>query len=142
MVAQREAGKDGSRTRWPPPRIRRYTRTSGYLVFTAAKTGHLPFATADGHYDPVIGVRRLAEVYSPADLAENPTLADMAQAALTVLSTNKNGFWLMIEAGDVDWANHDDNLDNSIGAVVQWRRGISRRRRLGRRASHAGTKPR
>ena len=24
----------------------------------------------------------------------------------------------MIEAGEVDWANHDDNLDNSIGAVV------------------------
>ena len=23
----------------------------------------------------------------------------------------------MIEAGDVDWANHDNNLDNSIGAV-------------------------
>ncbi len=23
----------------------------------------------------------------------------------------------MIEAGDVDWANHDDNVDNSIGAV-------------------------
>ena len=27
------------------------------------------------------------------------------------------GFWLMVEAGDVDWANHDDNIDNSIGAV-------------------------
>ena len=23
----------------------------------------------------------------------------------------------MVESGDVDWANHDDNLDNSIGAV-------------------------
>ena len=23
----------------------------------------------------------------------------------------------MVEAGDVDWANHDNNLDNSIGAV-------------------------
>jgi alkaline phosphatase len=27
-------------------------------------------------------------------------------------------FWLLIEAGDVDWANHDNNLDNSIGAVL------------------------
>jgi alkaline phosphatase len=24
----------------------------------------------------------------------------------------------MIEAGDVDWGNHDDNIDNSIGAVL------------------------
>jgi alkaline phosphatase len=41
----------------------------------------------------------------------------MATAALDVLATNPKGFWLMIEAGDVDWANHDDNVDNSIGAV-------------------------
>jgi alkaline phosphatase len=24
----------------------------------------------------------------------------------------------MVEAGDVDWANHANNLDNSIGAVL------------------------
>jgi alkaline phosphatase len=24
----------------------------------------------------------------------------------------------MIEAGDVDWANHSNNIDNSIGAVL------------------------
>lgn len=29
-----------------------------------------------------------------------------------------DGFWLMIEAGDVDWANHANNLDSSIGAVL------------------------
>ena len=42
----------------------------------------------------------------------------MTSAALTVLSQNKKGFWLMVEAGDVDWANHDNNLDNSIGEVL------------------------
>jgi alkaline phosphatase len=78
--------------------------------------GHLPFQTADGDYQPAKGVRG-AEVYEPADLAENPTLADMTAAALLALSANSKGFWLMVEAGDVDWANHDDNIDNSIGAV-------------------------
>jgi alkaline phosphatase len=24
----------------------------------------------------------------------------------------------LVESGDVDWANHDNNLDNSIGAVL------------------------
>ncbi len=24
----------------------------------------------------------------------------------------------MVEAGDVDWANHANNIDNSIGAVI------------------------
>lgn len=80
--------------------------------------GHLPFCTADRQFDPTIGINKGAQTYSPADIQENPTLAEMAIAALDVLSKDDDGFWLMIEAGDVDWANHDNNLDNSIGAVL------------------------
>jgi len=87
------------------------------LGLYGVKGGHLPFRTADGNYDPAPGVKR-AESYSPSDVAENPTLADMTSAALTVLSKDPDGFWLMIEAGDVDWANHDNNIDNSVGAVI------------------------
>ncbi|HEY2252196.1 MAG TPA: alkaline phosphatase, partial [Planctomycetaceae bacterium] len=79
--------------------------------------GHLPFQTADGDYRPTIGNLNFNESYSPADLSENPKLADMTSAALIVLEKNPKGFWLMVEAGDVDWANHDNNIDNSIGAV-------------------------
>jgi alkaline phosphatase len=78
---------------------------------------HLPFRTADGKYNPVQGSRDL-EKYTPADIEENPTLADMTEAALQVLEQNDKGFWLMVEAGDVDWANHDNNIDKSIGAVI------------------------
>lgn len=83
-------------------------------------SGHLPFATADGQYDPPIGRGgpTKIEVYSPADLEENPLLTDMASAAIEVLSKNPKGFWLMVEAGDVDWGNHDNNIDNSIGATL------------------------
>lgn len=91
-------------------------RLLAFYGFGAAN-GHLPFATADGDYQPTIGRNKSAEKYSSGDLLENPTLADMTSAALTVLSRNPKGFWLMVEAGDVDWANHDNNLDNSIGAV-------------------------
>ena len=77
---------------------------------------HLPFQTADGRFDP-IGSLRDVEVYTPGDVRENPSLADMTNAAIRVLEKNTRGFWLMVEAGDVDWANHDNNLDNSIGAV-------------------------
>lgn len=80
-------------------------------------SGHLPFQTADGDYQPALGRSQKAEVYSPADLEENPTLAEMTTAAITVLGNGDSPFWLMVEAGDVDWANHDNNLDNSIGAV-------------------------
>ncbi len=79
--------------------------------------GHLPFTTADGRSDPVRGQAKKTESYSEADLIENPTLAEMTSAALTYLDRNDDRFWLMVESGDVDWANHDDNVDNSIGAV-------------------------
>lgn len=87
-----------------------------YGNFPGFGDSHLPFATADGKYDPTTGLRG-SEVYSEADVSENVTLADMTEAALTVLEKNPKGFWLMVEAGEVDWANHDNNLDNSIGAV-------------------------
>ena len=87
--------------------------------------GHLPFRTADGKYDPTRGIKS-AERYTPGDLIENPTLADMAEAALTVLEKDDDGFWLMIEAGEVDWANHNNNVDNSIGAVVSGDRAFQK----------------
>jgi alkaline phosphatase len=79
---------------------------------------HLPYRTADGRFDPAPGVRGTAEVYTPADLFEQPTLADMTEAALTVLAAEPGRpFALFVEAGDVDFALHDNNLDNAIGAI-------------------------
>ncbi len=116
-VAQRTAGRAGRDVLMESARA---AADGGQrlLGFFGVKLGHLPFRTADGNYDPTIGILRLAETYTPTDVTENPTLADLTEAALTVLETNPKGFWLMIEPGDVDWANHDDNLDNSVGAVL------------------------
>lgn len=85
--------------------------------------GHLPFATADGDFVPTLGRAASAtspgrtEVYSKEDLVENPSLPEMTQAAITALARPEKKFWVLVEAGDVDWANHDNNIDNSIGAV-------------------------
>lgn len=79
--------------------------------------GHLPFQTANGDYQPVTGNGKKKEVYTDVERKQNPNLKQMTRAALTVLHSRKKPFWLMVEAGDVDWANHDNNLDNSIGAV-------------------------
>lgn len=61
---------------------------------------------------------------------ENPSLAQMAAAALIVLSRNPNGFVLMIEGGAVDWASHSNRMDQMVGemrdfneavqAVIDW----------------------
>ncbi len=114
-VAQRAAGVSGAKALADAASLAA-EKHERLLGFFGLPNGHLPFRTADGQYDPAPGVKR-AEHYSPADLNENPTLAQMTSAALKALSANPRGFWLMIEAGDVDWANHDNNIDNSIGAV-------------------------
>ena len=100
--------------------------------FFGTAEGSLPFATADGRFDPVSGEpadpsvladSALRRKYSPkitytaADVSENPTLAEMTTAALEVLS-QKDKFWLMVEAGDVDWASHANNIDGAIGATL------------------------
>jgi alkaline phosphatase len=112
-----EAGRDA---------IERKLRLFGFF---GTAEGNLPFQTADGGYDP--GESRAEKSgkidplhqkyggtirYTPADIAENPTLAEMATTAMDVLSA-KGPFWLMVEAGDVDWAAHANNIDTCIGAI-------------------------
>ncbi|MCS5617732.1 MAG: alkaline phosphatase, partial [Pirellulales bacterium] len=54
--------------------------------------------------------------YSEAEIEESPTLAEMTAAALEVLG-GRGRFWLLVEAGDVDWGSHANNIDTAIGAV-------------------------
>ncbi|MBN2491700.1 MAG: alkaline phosphatase [Planctomycetes bacterium] len=59
-----------------------------------------------------------------------PTLAEMAEAALQVLSKDRDGFCLMIEGGAVDWASHSNqsgrmieeqiDFNQAVEAVVAW----------------------
>ncbi len=117
-VAIRTPGEDGSQQVAAAARQAAQSGTRLLGIYGAGEYGgHLPYRTADGDYQPAPGRKDIAEVYTDADLKENPTLAELTSAALTVLKANDKGFWLMVEAGDVDWANHDNNLDTSIGAV-------------------------
>jgi alkaline phosphatase len=100
---------------------RRSARLFGF--FGRDGLDHLPYQTADGCYDPApsIGTKgelRPAESYTQADRIEQPTLAQMTEAALTVLGGKPDqSFALFIEAGDVDFALHSNNLDNAVGAI-------------------------
>lgn len=110
-VATRTKGKLGKDVLLEAARKARKEKTRLFGFF-GAHGGNLPYQTADGKFDPV------KDKYTKEEISENPTLAEMTRAALGMLSANKNGFWLMVEAGDVDWANHGNNIDNSIGAVL------------------------
>ncbi len=101
----------------------------GLIGFYGVRGGHLPFATADGRFDPTFDIKG-TESYTAEQLHENPSLAEMTDAALKVLAgpeaSRPREFYLMVEAGDVDWANHANNLDSSIGAVISGDAAVGR----------------
>jgi alkaline phosphatase len=49
---------------------------------------------------------------------ENPSLADATEAALRYLTQDPDGFFLVIEQGDIDWANHDNDFRSMVGCVA------------------------
>lgn len=48
---------------------------------------------------------------------ENPLLKDATLAALKVLGRDADGFFVMIEQGDIDWANHASDFQRMVGTV-------------------------
>ncbi len=93
--------------------------------------GNLPWSTADGDYSNTGFTSRLdavrpleegetAEEFIASEQDANPTLAQLTEAALDVLGDDEDGFWVSIEGGDIDWAAHDNNLDNMIGATLDF----------------------
>lgn len=53
-----------------------------------------------------------------------PTLEMMTTAALNVLDDNQAGFFLVIEGGAIDWANHANRADRMIEEMVDFIRTI------------------
>jgi alkaline phosphatase len=69
----------------------------------------------------------------PFDIPFNqnvPSLSEMTKAAFNVLDDDSDGFFIMIEAGAVDWASHDNNgariieemtdFTNAVDTVIGW----------------------
>jgi alkaline phosphatase len=119
------------------------------LYGARGQNGNLPTATANGDYSStgldMFSVYNAATVTSQVptpdtvrplspgetnaqfiakEVNENPTLADLTKAALTTLGKDPDGFWLMVEGGDVDWSAHDDNMDNLIGTMNSFDKAV------------------
>jgi len=48
---------------------------------------------------------------------ENPLLKEATLAALKVLGQDPDGFFVLIEQGDIDWANHANDFERMVGTV-------------------------
>ena len=55
-----------------------------------------------------------------APLNDVPTLEEMTRGAINVLDENPNGFFLMVEGGAIDWANHSWLLNRCIEEMIEF----------------------
>lgn len=75
------------------------------------------FGGPGGNFEPPIPVHAPGAPSVQRSSLENPLLKDAAVAALQVLSQNPKGFFLMVEQGDIDWANHANDHRWMIGTM-------------------------
>jgi alkaline phosphatase len=87
---------------------------------TAAKRGKKLFGLfggPGGNFDSPVPVDKPgAPEVNPAS-RENPVLKECVSAALTVLSRDPEGFFVMFEQGDIDWANHTNDFRRMVGTM-------------------------
>ena len=55
---------------------------------------------------------------------ENPTFTEASLAALKVLSQDPDGFFVMLEQGDIDWANHANDFGRMVGSTKDLHDGV------------------
>ena len=93
-------------------------RTDGRNLIQEAQAMGAQFAWDDktaaalslGNNTPILGLFESSHMKYEHDRTGEPSLAEMTEAAIKALQGNENGFFLQVEAGRVDHANHDGNL--------------------------------
>ncbi|MFG6177610.1 alkaline phosphatase [Halomonas sp. THAF12] len=55
---------------------------------------------------------------------QQPTLSEMTQAALNVLEQDDDGFFLMVEGGQIDWAGHTNDAGTMLNEMVKFEEAI------------------
>lgn len=75
------------------------------------------FGGAGGNFEPPLVSHNSGNPSIEPATIENPTLAVATSAALGVLGSNDQGFFLMVEQGDIDWANHANDYGWMMGTM-------------------------
>ncbi|XP_075365192.1 intestinal-type alkaline phosphatase-like [Mycteria americana] len=79
-------------------------------------------------------VNYLMGLFEPGDMKYNlmrnttmdPSLTEMTEAAITILSRNPNGFYLFVEGGRIDHGHHDGAAHKALTEAVEFDRAIER----------------
>jgi len=107
------------------PEIEKGKRKDGRnLVHEAKQNGYEFVSTAEGmkktQGEKILGLFNQGNMLFEIDRRDSrePSLAEMTSKALDVLSKNRNGFFLMVEAGRIDHAAHHNDIAALISDVL------------------------
>ncbi len=91
------------------------------LIAEATATGytHVCDAPAFAAVDPT-STTRLLGLFADEEMPRpfSPSLAEMTQKAIDILSQDPDGFFLMVEGGQIDWASHANDASNVISDTI------------------------
>jgi len=89
------------------------------------------FAAIDpGAEGPILGLFESSHMRYEHDRTGEPSLAEMVEASIKTLEGNENGFFLGVEAGRVDHANHASNLHRALTDGVAFAEAVAKAREL------------
>lgn len=92
-------------------------RSGSSLIATAITAGYTYICQGEQLRDvDLTSTDRLLGLFAADGLERpySPTLVEMTEAALEILSRDPDGFFLMVEAGQIDWASHDNDAEAAI----------------------------
>lgn len=67
-----------------------------------------------GNNAPVLGLFEASHMQYEQDRSGEPSLAELTEATIKALATNEQGYFISIEGGRVDHANHAGNLNRAL----------------------------
>ena len=88
-------------------------RATGLGAQVVTDTEGFQALTLDGE-TPVLGLFEDSHMQYESERTDEPSLAEMTAAAIEYLSKNEEGYYLEIEAGRVDHANHGTNAFRTV----------------------------
>jgi len=115
-----EAGVDYKSSRTDELNLLTKAISAGYRLATnrdellaANRTGKLLGLFASSHLPYALDRQ-------PNDAANVPSLAEMTEVALSILSKNQKGFFLMVEGGRIDHAAHNNDVASLIADMLDF----------------------
>lgn len=105
-------------------------------VITSALAGGYSYATTKAELDLAVTGRaeKILGLFNPAGLTPEyqrssgitePRLPEMTTAALDILEENKDGFFLMIEGSQIDWASHANDAVYQLGEMIAFDEAVA-----------------